>query len=84
MLCQYLWKEANEGKTDADYDEYRKSYCLNYVRTFFNEHMDDSWFRSFYSPLEKVEVEQQERRRAAKEAEEFSKELESLFLEGVF
>ena len=77
MLCQYLWKEANEGKTDADYDEYRKSYCLNYVRTFFNEHMDDSWFRSLYSPLEKVEVEQQERRRAAKEAEEFSKELES-------
>lgn len=77
MLCQYLWKEANEGKTDADYDEYRKLYSLNYVRTFFNEHMDDSWFRSFYSPLEKVQLEQQERQRAAKEAEEFSKELES-------
>ena len=77
MVCQYLWKEANEGKTDEDYEEYRKSYCLNYVRTFFNEHMDDSWFRSFYSPLERYEVEVQERRRAAKEAGDFSQELES-------
>jgi len=77
MLCQYLWKEANEGKTDEDYDEYRKSYCLNYVRTFFNEHMDDSWFRSIYSPLEKYEVELQERRRASKEAGDFLREFES-------
>lgn len=77
MLCQYLWKESNEGKTDEDYDEYRKSYCLNYVRTFFNEHMDDSWFRSLYSPLERYEVEMQERRRATTEAGDFSKELES-------
>ena len=77
MLCQYLWKEANEGKSDEDYHEYRKSYCLNYVRTFFNEHMDDSWFRSIYSPYEKFQVETQERRRAIKEAGDFSKELES-------
>ena len=77
MLCQYLWKEANEGKTDEDYDEYRKSYCLNYVRTFFNEHMDDSWFRSLYSPLERYEVALQERRRASNEAGDFSRELES-------
>jgi len=77
MLCQFLWKEANEGKADADYDEYRKSYCLNYVRTFFNEHMDDSWFRSFYSPLARYEVGQQEQNRAAREASDFSNELES-------
>ena len=77
MLCQYLWKEANEGKTDEDYDGYRKSYCLNYVRTFFNEHMDDSWFRTLYSPLERYEVELQERLRAVKEAGDFSQELES-------
>lgn len=77
MLCQYLWKEANEGKSDEDYDEYRKSYCLNFVRTFFNEHMDDSWFRSLYSPLERYEVELQERRRAAKAASDISQELES-------
>ena len=77
MLCQYLWKEANDGKTDEEYDDYRKSYCLNYVRTFFNEHMDDSWFRSLYSPLERYEVELQERRRAAKEAEVFLQELEA-------
>jgi len=77
MLCQFLWKEANEGKTDEDYEEYRKSYCLNYVRTFFNEHMDDSWFRSLYSPLESYRVAVQERKRAAREAKSFSDELES-------
>ena len=72
MLCQFLWKEANEGKTDEDYDEYRKSYCLNYVRTFFNEHMDDSWFRSLYSPLARYEVARQELDRAAREAGDFA------------
>eukprot|EP00536_Pseudo-nitzschia_multiseries_P011173 jgi/Psemu1/205115/e_gw1.366.58.1 len=77
MLCQFLWKEANEGKTDEDYDEYRKSYGLNYVRTFFNEHMDDSWFRSLYSPLARYEVAQLENNRAAKEAADFVQELES-------
>ena len=77
MLCQYLWKEANEGKTDEDYEEYRKSYCLNYVRTFFNNHMDDSWFRSLYSPLERYRVAVQERKRATQEAKEFAEELES-------
>lgn len=77
MLCQYLWKEANEHKTDADYDEYRKTYCLNYVRMFFNEHMDDSWFRSLYSPLEKYRVAMQEKDRAAQEAKAFAQELET-------
>jgi len=77
MLCQFLWKEANEEKTEEDYDEYRKSYCLNYVRTFFNEHMDDSWFRFMYSPLERYQVAQQEKNRAAEESKEFAQELES-------
>lgn len=77
MLCHYLWKEANKGKTEEEYDEYRKSYCLNYVRTFFNEHMDDSWFRSLYSPLARYEVGHQENARACKEAEDFAQELDS-------
>lgn len=76
MLCQYLWKEGGEGKTDEEYDEYRKSYCLNYVRTFFNEHMDDSWFRAVYSPLEKYRGGLQERNRAAREASEFAREMD--------
>ena len=77
MLCQYLWKEANPGKEDEDYDEYRRSYGLNYVRTFFNEHMDDSWFRSLYSPLGKYNYALQERERSSKEASEFKSELEA-------
>ncbi|KAG7348382.1 protein of unknown function DUF3546 containing protein [Nitzschia inconspicua] len=77
MLCQYLWKEANEDKTDEDYEEYRKTYCLNYVRMFFNEHMDDSWFRSLYSPLERYRVALQEKHRAAQEAKAFAQELQT-------
>jgi hypothetical protein len=75
MLCQFLWKEANPDKQHEEYDEYRRSYCLNYVRTFFNEHMDDSWFRSLYSPLEKYRVAILERERSLQDAQTFSKEL---------
>lgn len=75
MLCQFLWKESNPDKPEEDYDEYRKSYALNYVRTFFNQHMDDSWFRSMYSPLGKFRVATQESNRATTEAQAFSKEL---------
>lgn len=77
MLCQYLWKEANPDKEEDEYTEYRRSYCLNYVRTFFNEHMDDSWFRSLYSPLGKYNVSLQERARANNEAKKFHTELEA-------
>ena len=77
MLCQYLWKEANPGKEEQEYDEYRRSYCLNYVRTFFNEHMDDSWFRSLYSPLGKYRVAAQEQERAIQESRLFQSELET-------
>ena len=77
MLCQYLWMEANPDKTEADYDEYRRGYCLNYVRTFFNEHMDDSWFRTMYSPLIHYRAALQERDRAMKEAQQFKLELET-------
>lgn len=75
MLCQFLWKEANPDKQEDEYDEYRRSYCLNYVRTFFNEHMDDSWFRSLYSPLEKYRVASLERERLLQDAKTFSQDL---------
>jgi len=77
MLCNFLWKEQNDGKTEEDYDDYRKSYCLNYVRTFFNEHMDNSWFRAMYSPLEHYHIAQKEKKRAGQEAKAFADELES-------
>ncbi|KAL3934783.1 MAG: hypothetical protein SGBAC_009566 [Bacillariaceae sp.] len=75
MLCQYLWKEANPDKGEEEYDDYRRGYCLNYVRTFFNEHMDDSWFRSLYSPLGTYRVALQEKHRMIQEAETFALEL---------
>lgn len=75
MLCQYLWKEANPDKGEEEYNDYRRGYCLNYVRSFFNEHMDDSWFRSLYSPLGMYRVALQEQQRMIKEAKTFATEL---------
>ena len=67
----------DDNASDSAYDEYRKGYCLNYIRTFFNQHMDDSWFRSLYSPLEEQRVTIQERQRALQEAQAFGAELEA-------
>lgn len=77
MLCQFLWKEKEESEDDQAYDEYRKEYCLNYIRTFFNQHLDDSWFRSLYSPLEQYRLAIQERGRASEEAQAFMTELKA-------
>ena len=77
MLCQYLWKEQNPDKGDDEYTYYQRSYGLNYVRSFFNEHMDDSWFRSMYSPLGRYNVALQERERASREATSFFSDLET-------
>ena len=76
---------GNEGDDESPkspqenpaYKEYRQKYCLNYVRTFFNRHMDDSWFRLQYSPLAKVRATQLELDRARKEASSMIEELES-------
>jgi len=57
-----------ESKKTETYDEYRKRYALNYIRAFFNQHMDDSWFRNRYSPLLKRRVLEDEYERAATEA----------------
>jgi hypothetical protein len=50
------------------YEEYRQSYCLNYIRMFFNAHLDDSWFRRRYSSLCRYQDLLAERDRAGREA----------------
>ena len=64
-------KETNPHSGDEtilSYDDYRKTYALDYIRTFFNEHMDDSWFRNRYAPLLKRRLLEDELERAASEA----------------
>ena len=57
------------------YDEYRQRYCLNYIQAFFNEHMDDSWFRNRFSPLARKRIVLQHLERAAMEAHRISRDL---------
>lgn len=63
--------QEQDPQQQETYDEYRQEYCLNYVRSFFNEHMDDSWFRKAYSPLEKKREMEKELERSADEAAAF-------------
>ena len=65
----------DDDKKQETYDEYRREYCLNYVRAFFNEHMDDSWFRKTYSPLERKRAVVEEFERASQEAAIFSQQV---------
>jgi len=67
----------NKTTSNATYEEYVQKYCLNYVRTFFNNHLDDQWFRQRYSPLEYRRVVEQERNRAKKEAHTITQEIVS-------
>jgi hypothetical protein len=65
-------KEENPEAEDTQqpaYDEYRRRYCLNYVRAFFNKHLDDSWFRNRYSPACRKRIAEQEQQRAVSEAQ---------------
>lgn len=55
-------------KEETPYEKYRRGYCLNYSRAFFNHHMDDTWFRSKYSPVVREHVAEVERERAIHEA----------------
>ena len=66
--------ENEESESDA-YTEYNTKYCLNYVRTFFNHHLDDPWFRTHLSPLETYRVATKERKRSNTEAIELRKEI---------
>jgi hypothetical protein len=65
----------SQDAEDAAYREYNAKYCLNYVRTFFNHHLDDPWFRSRLSPLEAHRQAARERKRASAEACEMRREV---------
>ena len=57
------------NKTDQmTYDEYRLNYAWTFLKHFFNQHLDDSWFRQQYSPALMVETSRVERRRCHAEA----------------
>ena len=53
---------------DAAYLAYNRKYCTNYVRSFFNAHIDDPWFRTRLSALETVRRAKKERARSSAEA----------------
>eukprot|EP00978_Attheya_sp_CCMP212_P002531 scaffold5143_cov52-Attheya_sp.AAC.1 len=53
---------------ELTYDAYRSKYSLNYIRSFFNAHLDDSWFKKRYSPLDHKRAVLAERERAKAEA----------------
>jgi len=57
-----------EDLTLLTYDAYRSKYSLNYIRSFFNAHLDDSWFKKRYSPLEHKRAVLAEPERAKTEA----------------
>lgn len=69
-------KKGEQGGKES-YDEYRKRFCLNYVRSFFNTHMDDFWFRNRYSPLGKKREIMKERERSKHEAQVFQSQMEA-------
>lgn len=58
----------SQSALDEEYKTCNKAYCLKYVRSFFNQHLDDTWFRERYSPLEYRKKVQAQRERAALEA----------------
>jgi len=66
--------ESEEAESAA-FADYNTKYCLNYVRTFFNHHLDDPWFRTRLSPLETLRAARRERKRADDESNEFKKEI---------
>ncbi|KAL7554685.1 hypothetical protein ACHAWF_018201 [Thalassiosira exigua] len=65
----------SQDAEDAAYRDYNSKYCLNYVRTFFNHHLDDPWFRARLSPLERVRRAKRERSRADGEAFDVRREI---------
>ena len=66
--------ETLEAESSA-YIDYNKKYCLNYVRTFFNHHLDDPWFRTRLLPLEPFRKAEKERSRSTAEANKLKKEI---------
>mmetsp|Transcript_6907 Transcript_6907/g.14108 ORF Transcript_6907/g.14108 Transcript_6907/m.14108 type:complete len:1061 (-) Transcript_6907:228-3410(-) len=60
--------DATTIKTSESYDDYRLSYAWTFLKHFFNQHLDDSWFRQQYSPALLVAKATLERKRCHAEA----------------
>jgi len=86
--AEALLKTSNATSNDAQplkdpqelerkYQAYNQESCLKYVRSFFNQHLDDKWFRERYSPLEYKRKVQSYKERAAFEAMAFLNEVQS-------
>ena len=67
-VSQLTTTERQKHDDVISYQEYRQSYCTNVIRSFFNAHLDDEWFRKRYSPHHRVIQALKERERAAQEA----------------
>ena len=67
--------ESPEAEEEA-YNDFNQKYCLNYVRNFFNQHIDDPWYRVRLSPLETHRQVSKELKRAKMEASELKKEIQ--------
>ena len=78
--------ESNEMEVEKDdntadvaetksYDQYRKQYCTEYIRNFFNAHLDDEWFKERYSPYHRKIFAAQMRNRAHAEANNIKEEI---------
>jgi hypothetical protein len=67
-------EEEEEQATDTLYQDYKKQYCLRHVRTFFNHHLDDAWFRQTYSPCLRYRLGLEERKRAQVEAQQMKQQ----------
>eukprot|EP00590_Aulacoseira_subarctica_P005554 CAMPEP_0172422870 /NCGR_PEP_ID=MMETSP1064-20121228/8990_1 /TAXON_ID=202472 /ORGANISM="Aulacoseira subarctica , Strain CCAP 1002/5" /LENGTH=970 /DNA_ID=CAMNT_0013163953 /DNA_START=54 /DNA_END=2966 /DNA_ORIENTATION=+ len=67
-VCQLATTERQKHDDIISYQEYKQSYCTNVIRSFFNAHLDDEWFRKRYSPHHRVIQALKERERAAQEA----------------
>ena len=66
---------SDDDEKNAAYDAYRRKYCLNFIRAFFNQHLDDSWFRALYSPAARQKWLQREHQRAVSEAQAMLQEI---------
>ena len=58
------------------YDDYRADFGTTILRSFFNVHIDDEWFRDIYSPLNLTTAVDVATKRAVDEAEVFIEEIE--------
>jgi hypothetical protein len=68
---------ASTSAPQETYPDYVKRYCLHYIRTFFNQHLDDQWFRQRYSPLECKRFIKKEQYRAIQEAATICSEIQN-------